>query len=202
MEFSGPPNYPREGGSLVYPNPIQSEGPTPFFPAVCLKTHWDPTAILTRTLPTEYIAQALDPRPWAKICLQYTTSGENAPGPDIDHSIVFPSGGGAIAGPASRYSEAIDRESALRRLDRPLGICEQDQFEPNRNGDMYNSRILVPQTRNVNSDRIMEVSFPKVLMNIGPYDCRTKDDMRNTELSERLFNNTTKQDRYKLKGQV
>lgn len=202
MEFSGPPNYPREGGSLVSPSPLTSEGPRPFFPPVCLKTHWDPTAILSRTLPTEYIAQALDPRPWAKICLQYTTTGENSPGPDVDHSIVFPSGGGSIAGPASRYSEAIDRESALRRLDRPLGTCEQDQFEPNKNGDMYNSRILVPHLRNVDPNKIMEVAFPKVLMNVGPYDCRAQEDTINMQLSTRLFNNTTKQDRYKLKGKV
>ena len=202
MEFSGPPNYPREGGSLVSPSLINSEGPRPFFPPVCLKTHWDPTAILARTLPTEYIAQALDPRPWAKICLQYTTSGENGPGPDINPSIVFPSGGGATNGPANRYSEAIDRESALRRLDRPLGMCEESQFEPNKNGDMYNSRILVPKIQNVNPNQIMEVAFPKVLMNIGPYDCRMKNDTLNMGLSEKLFNNTTKQDRYKLKGQV
>jgi hypothetical protein len=97
---------------------------------------------------------------------------------------------------------AIDDESKLRRLDRPLEMCEADQFQPNTQGDMYNSRLLVPRIQNVNPNRIEEVAFPKVLITAGPYDCRNDLDKQNMNLSDRLFNNSTKQDRYKLLGKV
>ena len=208
MEFNGPPNYPREMGSLVSPSKLTSEGPRPFYPAVCLNYHWDPTAILKRTLPTEYIPQSLDPRPWTKICLEYTTSGENGPGPEVDPSVVLPSGGPPSSGPANRYMEAIDTESQLRRLDRPLssdkplGTCNEKQYVPDQNGDMYNPRLMAPTNRNVDPRMIMEAAMPKVLISNGPYDCREKNDRRNIGLSTRMFNNTTKQDRYKLLGSV
>ena len=203
MQVDGPPNYPKELGSLVSPSDINSEGPTPFFPAVCLKSHWDPTAILQRTLPTEYIAQALDPRPWAKICLDYVTTGENSPGPNVPASVVLSaSGGDGPRGPANRYLDAIDKESLLRRMDRPLGTCDDEQFLPNMRGDMYNSKVMAPHIRNVNPRVISEVAFPKVLMTMGPYDCREQADLLNIDLSRRLFNNTTKQDKYKLIGKV
>lgn len=203
MQVNGPPNYPRELGSLVSPADVKSEGPTPFFPPVCLKTHWDPTAIIQRTLPTEYVPQALDPRPWAKICLDYVTTGENGPGPSVPADVVLSSSGGdGIRGPANRYSQAVDNESKLRGLDRPLGTCDDDQFLPNQEGDMYNSRIMAPRIRNVDQRVLAEASFPKVLLNLGQYDCRQQNDELNIDLSARLFNNATKQDRYKLKGKV
>jgi hypothetical protein len=203
MQVNGPPNYPREGGSLVSPSEISSEGPKPFFPPVCLQTHWDPTAIIQRTLPTEYIPQALDPRPWAKICLEYVTSGENGPGPKVPDNVVLSSSGGdGPRGPANRYSQAIDNESKLRRLDRPLGKCDDEQYTPNENGDMYNSRVMAPRIRNTDPRIIAETSFPKVLLNFGQYDCRQKNDELNISLSSHLFNNATKQDKYKLKGKV
>jgi len=92
--------------------------------------------ILRRTLPTQHVAQTLDPRPWAKICLQYTTTGEDVPAPQVGPEVVLPSGGQFY--PASRYSAAIDSESQLRRLDRPLGTCEGDQYVPPETGDMFN----------------------------------------------------------------
>lgn len=203
MQVDGPPNYPRERGSPVGTSDITSEGPSPFYPAVCLKTHWDPTAILKRTLPTEYVPQALDPRPWTKICLDYVTTGENSPGPNVPASVVLSaSGGDGARGPANRYLEAIDNESLLRRMDRPLGTCDDEQFLPNIQGDMYNSRVMKPQIQNVNPRMISEVAFPKVLMSMGPYDCREQNDELNISLSPRLFNNTTKQDKYKLVGKV
>jgi len=200
MEYSGPLNYPRENGSPVSQVPIQSEGPTPFFPSMCVTTHWDPTAIIRRTLPTDYVAQALDPRPWAKICLTYTTTGEDLPPAPVAPGTVLPMGGEFY--PISRYMAAIDKESELRRLDRPLGTCEGDQYFPNERGDMFNSRALVPKIRNVDPSKIEEIAFPKVLMSSGPYDCRYDADTVNIGLSQRMFNNATKQDRYKLRGQV
>jgi len=203
MQVNGPPNYPRELGSLVSPSDIKPEGPRPFFPPVCLKTHWDPTAIIQRTLPTEYVAQALDPRPWAKICLDYVTTGENGPGPNVPENVVLSSSGGdGPRGPANRYSQAVDNESKLRGLDRPLGTCDADQYLPDSEGDMYNSRVMAPRIRNVDQRVLAEASFPKVLMNLGQYDCREQNDELNVQLSARLFNNATKQDKYKLIGKV
>ena len=88
----GKPNHPMELGSLTNVANFDPEGPRPFFPPVCLQSHWDPTKIIQRTLPTDYVPQALGPRPWAKICLEYTTSGSNEPAPDVLDSTVLPLG--------------------------------------------------------------------------------------------------------------
>jgi hypothetical protein len=175
------------------------EGPRPFFPAVCLKSHWDPGMILKRTLPEAPVEQALDPRPWTKVCLEYVTAGEDVPAPPVAAGAVLPSGGQFY--PASRYSAAIDNESALRRLDRPLGTCDKDQYQPPLGGDMYNSRLLVH--RSARTDRqVRELEFPKVLLKGEPYPCRHDMDVQNIGLSDRVFLNATKQDRYKLLGKV
>ena len=199
-EYEGTMNYPKERGSLVGTTPTISEGPNPFHPAMCIKSHWDATAILRKTLPSEHIGQALDPRPWARICMEYTTTGEDSPAPPVDPSAVLPSGGQFY--PISRYISAIDDESRLRRLDRPLRICEDDQFQPNAKGDMYNSRLLVPTRRTPTNAMVEEIAFPKVLMTAGPYDCRDQMDKQNISLSGKMFFNATKQDKYKLMGKV
>jgi len=199
-DVPGKPNHPLESGSLTNKANFSNEGPRPFFPPVCLRTHWNPTKIIERTLPNEYVPQALDPRPWVKVCLEYTTSGENGPAPDISSSAVLPMGGSVY--PTSRYTEAIDDESALRRLDRPLGTCDEDQYYPNRGGDMFNQRILVPYRVTADPSKISELALPRVARTIREYECRAKDDVVNTTLSTRRFNNTTKQDRYKLLGKV
>jgi len=195
-----PPNmYPREGGSPVYGLPMKNEGPSDFFPAVCLQSHWDPTAVIRRTLPTEYVAQPMDPRPWTKICMEYTTSGVQEAAPAVDPNAVLPTGGQFY--PPSRYASAIDNESRLRRLDRPLGTCEKDQWEPTVDSDMYTSKALLPspETRKFGiSDRIQDVAYPKALLRSGPYDCRQQQDIANMKMSsEYVFNNPTKQDKYK-----
>lgn len=200
MEAVPPASHPRERGSPVYDLPFQNEGPAPFFPPVCLKTHWDPTAILRRTLPEGYVPQPTDPRPWTRVCMEYTTAGEQERAPDVAAGIVMPGGGQFY--PPGRYEAAIDRESQLRRLDRPLGTCEGNQYEPPLNSDMFNSRILVPD-RAVPSDpiRIHEVAYPKALLRAGPYECRERADQANLAMtSDHVFNNATKQDRYKIMG--
>jgi len=198
MDSIPPMNYPREGGSPVYGLPLQPEGPAPFFPPMCLKSHWDPTAILRKTLPDTYMAMPLDPRPWTRICLEYTTAGGQEAAPPVQKDAVLPSGGQFY--PPDRYSAAIDAESALRRLDRPLGTCEGNQYFPNKAGDMYNSRILVPERAPPsNPAQIQEIAYPQVLLRNGPYPCRQEADDVNMRLSsEFMFNNATKQDRYRL----
>ena len=201
MDVAPPPNYPRELGSPVSTAPIQAEGPTPFYPPLCLKTHWDPTAILARTLPNSYVPQALDPRPWARICMEYTTTGPEEAAPAVSPDVVLPTGGQFY--PSSRYAGAIDAESQLRRLDRPLDKwCDKGQYEPNQAGDMFNARLLVPDRQTVDPRRIADVSMPQALLTAGPYECRKENDFTNLGLSDRPFYNATKQDRYKLLGKV
>jgi len=189
--------YPTEKGSPVMSLPFEQEGPADFFPAVCLKTHWDPTMILKRTLPDGYVAQSTDPRPWTRICMEYTTAGEDQPAPEVNPNIVMPNGGQFY--PASKYKEAIDNESKLRTLDRPLGTCEGNQWQPNERGDMFNSRLLVPDRKgNIDPKKIEELAYPQALLRSGPYDCRAQNDAYAIEnSSDFMFNNATKQDRYK-----
>ena len=197
-----PLNFPREGGSPVHTQPVNSEGPVVFYPPVCLQSHWDATQILKRTLPDGHVSLPTDPRPWTRICMQYTTAGDNEAAPAVNPSIVLPSGGAMY--PYTRYAEAINNESALRRLDRPLGVCDTDNWEPTLNSDMYDARKLMP-TRSVPSDprRIQEVSFPRALMRAGPYDCRSAADAVNVaRSSDFMFNNATKQERYKTMGKA
>jgi len=188
--------FPREKGSPVLEMPLANEGPVDFFPPVCLQTHWDPTAILRRTLPDGYVPQSTDPRPWSRVCMEYTTAGEESVAPEVDPSIVMPNGGQFY--PASKYAEAINNESKLRALDRPLGTCEGNQWEPAINGDMYNSRALVPDRTTTDSSRIQELAYPRALLRSGPYECRAQDDAYAVQTtSDYMFNNATKQDRYK-----
>ena len=190
-------NYPVEKGSPVMEYPLKNEGPVDFFPPVCLKTHWDPTMILKRTLPDGYVPQSTDPRPWTRICMEYTTAGEQDMAPEVNPTIVMPMGGQFY--PASKYKEAIDDESKLHGLDRPLGTCEGDQWQPNERGDMFNSRLLVPErTRAIDPRNIEELAYPKALLRSGPYDCRAENDAYAIKTSsDYMFNNATKQDRYK-----
>jgi hypothetical protein len=47
--------------------------------------------------------------------------------------------------------------------------------------------------------RVQELAYPKALLRSGPYECRALDDQFNVaQTSDYMFNNATKQDRYKL----
>lgn len=187
---------PREGNSTVSGIPFQGSTLSPFYPPVCLKYHWDPTAILRRTLPQGPSQDlALDPRPWTKVCLEYVNSGrasEQAPTPPP--GMVFPPGGEFY--PPTRYSSSIDSESLLRRLDRPLGTCDKDQYEPKQYGDMYMANSTVVKTRQPSTEMMSELAMPKVLIRGGPYDCRQEGEAVAWSRSQSLFNNATKQQRY------
>lgn len=181
-------NYPFKDAQEKNPN---------LFPPVCLRSHWDPEMIIRRTLPSQQVGTPLDPRPYTKVCLNYVTSQdfEDAPRPSDD--VVYPTGGTVY--PPTRYREAIDNESRLRRLDRPLGTCEDDQYTPPLSGDLYNSRIVVPDRPNPSTRFIDELAFPMACMREGNYDCRVEVEKAAWARSPRLFNNTTKQDRYAVK---
>jgi hypothetical protein len=175
--------------------PLQNEGPSPFAPPLCLRSHWDPTMILRRTLPSEQVPLPLDFRPYTKVCLDYVTSAPPEQAPTPPANLVFPPGGEFY--PPTRYSQAIDQESLLRRQDRPLGTCEADQYVPSTGSDMYSYRQFIPP-RNAAYDTnfISELAMPRVLLTVGPYECRAEADKVNLSRSTLTFNNATKQQRY------
>jgi hypothetical protein len=129
--------------------------------------------------------------------MEYTTAGEQDAAPEVNPNIVMPMGGQFY--PASKYKEAIDDESKLHWLDRPLGTCEGNQWQPNERGDMFNSRLLVPERKGaINPTKIEELAYPKALLRSGPYDCRAENDASAIlASSDYMFNNATKQNRYK-----
>jgi hypothetical protein len=67
---------------------------------------------------------------------------------------------------------------------------------------MYDAQRLVPRNSPPSDPkRIMEIARPAALLRSGPYDCRTEADTFNVKLSsEFVFNNATKQQRYKTMG--
>jgi hypothetical protein len=189
-----PMGTPFEKGSPVEQYPISSSTREPFFPAVCLSSHWDPTRIYARTVPTALVSLPIDFRPYTKVCLEYRTTGVEQLAPEVPNDLVFPGGGEVY--PPTRYLNNIDKESLLRRLDRPLGTCDTDQYVPPFNGDMYKDSLLVPRSNKPSSRFVNELSMPQTLLRTGVYHCRAEADQKNWDRSPRLFNNATKQDRY------
>ena len=109
------------------------------YPPVCLRTHWDPTAMLRRVLPEQGKGQSLplplDFRPYVKVCQNYVTSAPAEEAPLPPANVVFPMGGEFY--PPGRYADAIDNESTLHYLDRRLDKwCQQKEWIPAcRSGD-------------------------------------------------------------------
>jgi hypothetical protein len=190
-----PMGTPYAKGSPTESYPIKASTTQPFFPAVCLSSHWDPTQIYKRSVPIQQVHLPVDFRPYTKVCLEYRTSAAGQNAPYVDDSVVFPQGGKSY--PPDRYIRAVDKESLLRRLDRPLGTCDDKQYAPPENGDMYVDRMLVPASLKPPSQFVEEIAMPKALLRGGDYQCRTEADNRNWARSTRLFNNATKQDRYR-----
>lgn len=162
-------------------------------PPLILCSHWDPTKMLNYILPDQRVAMPLSFRPLTKVCTQYTTTGPVEPLPATGN-VVFPSGGSLH--PPNRYMAAIDNESLLRRQDRPLGTSERKQYVPDLNGEMFQSRIFLANASAPSSKMIDELSMPKVAINVGPYKCRAEQDVRNMAANQRLFNNSTKQQKF------
>lgn len=171
--------------------PIENAENPNLFPPVCLRSHWDPEMIIRRSLPSARVSLPLDPRPLTKVCMEYVTDAPFEMAPKVPDSLVFPSGG--VFYPPTRYRAAVDRESELRRLERPLGLCEDAQFTPQKN--MFTPNATVPD-RGVQNDRfIQELAFPMALMRSGTYECRRENDLEAIALNDKMFNNATKQNR-------
>ena len=182
-----PSVFPFDDATVQNPN---------LFPPVCLRSHWDPEQIIRRTLPAHQLSMPLEPRPWTKICMNYVTSQEFVDAPRPNDHLVMPSGG--VNYPPSRFREAIDNDSLLRRLDRPLGTCEQAQYKVPMSGSMFRPQSTVERTKEPNSRFIEELSFPMACMRGADYDCRSEVHKEAWARSGSLFNNATKQERYSV----
>ena len=184
---------PKAGAHMLYPFEASQGTDKGMFPPVCIRSHWDPEQIIRRTLPSgPNLATPLEPRPWTKICLSYVTSQDFEDAPRPHDNMVMPSGG--VNYPPSRFQEAVDKDSLLRRLDRPLGTCEQAQYmKP------LQPASTVPDRPPPNHRFIDELSFPMACMRSGDYDCRAQVHEESWQRSNGfLFNNPTKQDKYKV----
>jgi hypothetical protein len=176
--------------------PFTDAKTSPFFPPVCLKTHWDPTQMLRHVVPQERLPLhlPLSFRPYTKVCLEYKTTAVAEPAPAPPADMVFPTGGEFY--PPTRYISAIDAESELRRLDRPLHIPEDQQYVPPLDSDMFTRKKIAPARTKPTSYMVQELSVPKALLRAGPYDCRQAEDDRAMALDKKPFNNATKLNKY------
>ena len=172
----------------------------------CAPKHWDPTMVYRYTIPEVYGPQELpmNPRPWTKICLQYVNSSppEYAQAPPED--MVF-TGAGDYK-PPSRYLSAIDHESQLRRLDRPLnndlltqGRCRSTQYTVPANSDTFQQYVLLPPQSTPKSAMVRELADPAVLERNGQYKCSEEAMVCSLKGAPRFFLNATKQNRYTQK---
>lgn len=180
-------------------------------PPVCLKSHWDPTEMSRRfILPDAMTPVPLPFRPATQICREYITS---APIEHLPASLTELPLRSDIS-PPDRYAGAVDSESQLRRLDRPLGVrdiregfCGAKTFVPDLtdNGTMFSQRLYVA-SRSPNMHSISELEFPRVLMRpdgtSAGYVCREAEDKkaRAKELvgieRGKMFNYSTKHVKY------
>jgi hypothetical protein len=165
------------------------------YPPVCLRSHWDPTAMLRLILPKQHVELPMDFRPYVKVCKDYVTSAPAVPAPLPPKEMVFPKGGEFY--PPGRYSAAIDNESKLFYLDRTLDRwCQTHEYIPSRHSDMYVPNVMVTKRNTPNSDFVQELAMPQAVLRESAYTCRTENDLANWNRSPRLFSNPTKQDRY------
>ena len=152
---------------LHAPNPTLSQYPFQnvegnIFTPVCLQTHWDPTLMLKYILPQQKVGLVQDFRPWVKVCKNYVTSGPAMEAPMPPSNMVFPKGGEFY--PPGRYAQAIDDESVLRTLDKPLDKwCPGTQYIPSLGSNMYNAGSTVPDRKHSSSAFVDELAMPCLL---------------------------------------
>jgi hypothetical protein len=183
------------------------------FPPVCLRSHWDPTALVSHVLPNLPTKPQLplDPRQSVKICYRYynTSLGDpktiyqddtileiplalrgNQWHQQTSQSDVFPPGGAARLGFSyNNYVKSIDDESKLKLLNLPESKCATKKYIPSGNIPPRNiSDNVVPGGRN-------DTLSPHATFVNNKAGCREADDQKAWNRSNRLFFNTTKYDR-------
>jgi len=184
------------------------------FPPICLRTHWDPTAVTKHVLPTTGpVSLPLDPRQATKICYgYYHTSfgdpvsessmnksdptpeipsallGNQFQAPQISSSPVFPPGGAASKGfPYTGFNAKAEADLQLLRY--PLTRCSESKYlPPNREAPASMSMNTIPGAAN-------NTISPLATAVVKQAGCRQEDDEKAWNRSARLFYNPTKYDR-------
>jgi hypothetical protein len=172
----------------------------------CAPRHWDPTMIFRYSVPggmgDNSVSLPLDPRPWTKICLQYVNSSPAEPAPPVPPTMVIP--GASEFYPPGRYSAAIQDESKLRRLDRPLNEdllpgrrgCFPQQYTMPQNSDALQQWSLLPPQIQPKSRMARSLADPPVLERDGQYKCSEEAMVCDLKASPRFWNNFTKLSKY------
>lgn len=190
--------------------PIQNDKILNKLTNYCAPKHWDPTMIFRYSVPngmnpSSSLPLPMDPRPWAKICLQYVNSGPAEPAPPVPASMVIP--GASEFYPPDRYSAAINNESLLRRLDRPLNedllpgpkSCFPEQYVLPATSDAYQQYSLLPPQRPPRSKMARDLENPPVLNHMGQYKCSEEAMVCDLKAAPLFWNNFTKISKYNQK---
>ncbi len=197
------------GGITPSPFPIQNDTTLdPKLTNYCAPRHWDPTMIFRYSVPggmgTNSLPLPMDPRPWTKICMQYVNSGPAEPAPPVPQSLVIPGAGQFY--PPGRYSAAINQESVLERLDRPLnedllpGSCPGfKQYTLPATSDSLQQWSLLPPQTPPKSKMARDLEHPAVLERMGQYKCSEEAMVCNLKGAPRFFNNFTSLSKYNQK---
>lgn len=204
----------------VHLDEFYAGGPATFataFPPVCLTSHWDPMLVEQHILPAGPAPPlALDPRQAVQVCRQYYTQSpadalpagviESAQPLEIPAQLkgperlirpegprATPPGGAAgLGAPYSMYSQSVDDESDIYRLDERLTKCKELRYQPS-------AQTLADQT-NVLPNQPPELAYRATGAPVEPprasAGCREQDDALAWNRSARLFFNPTKLDRY------
>jgi hypothetical protein len=187
-----------------------ANGPTEL-PPLCLRTHWDPTAVSQMILPggVGHRDLALDPRPASMICRQYYTispgdgpiqvsefqtmsipaslrGGSRRPDAVLPQ-VSFPPGGAAgLSFPYQGFNSQT--ESDLLRLRETLTKCAEKRYIPPNGVPASDMGIhTIPgadQTPHIAANVVKTSTY-----------CRSEDDAAAWERSSRLFFNPTRYDR-------
>jgi hypothetical protein len=145
----------------------------------------------------------MDPRPWTKVCLNYVNSGAAEPAPSVPPSFVA-TGAGEFY-PPGRYLAAVNQESLLRRLDRPLNedilpdTCYPNQYVLPATSDATQQYVLLPSQIPPKSKMTRELENPKVLERMGQYTCSEEAMVCDLKAVPRFFNNFTRLQKYNQK---
>lgn len=175
------------------------------FPPVCLKSHWDPSALSKYILPEDLrVPLPVDPRPLFRTCAKYYNLTPISEQTKLDSQVrskldlaVQP--GGSFRGvPNEVFVKHIDKESDLR-LNHPQDKCDDDKWTAQPDSDLYvnTHKPVVKRSDDNNAPfKISELSHP--LATIVPNKvktCRSAVDSGAWNRSSRFFNNPTREDR-------
>lgn len=173
------------------------------FPDICLKSHWDPALLANRfLLPPNEAPLPTDFRPFTKICTNYFTGdrGSGLGGEGVAPNPVLLGGRASTDMRYGDFARTVDAESDLQGLTRAwTKYCENQKYTPNSPktlSQQMEAEFPERKPMTVQQEHILgNMNRPKATVTKIPFDCRVGEDIRNSGVSMRLFNNPTKYDR-------